>query len=125
MTVPARTWRVRNLEMRLEEPESVLLTRAASAAGIDPERVRGLRIVRRSVDARRRGKGRRLRFIVHADLVVDSTYRGVKFDAAVHAGTIVEAPGRPGVFALQNRRSTGVRVASWWSEPVRPSLMPR
>ena len=78
--------------MRLEEPESVLLTRAASAAGIDPERVRGLRIVRRSVDARRRGKGRRLRFIVHADLVVDSTYRGVKFDAAVHAGTIVEAP---------------------------------
>ena len=92
MTVPARTWRVRNLEMRLEEPESVLLTRAASAAGIDPERVRGLRIVRRSVDARRRGKGPRLRFIVHADLVVDSTYRGVKFDAAVHAGTIVEAP---------------------------------
>jgi uncharacterized FAD-dependent dehydrogenase len=92
VTVPARTWRVRNLEMRLDEPESVLLTRAASAAGIDPERVRSLRIARRSVDARRRGKGRRLRFIVHADLMVDSTYRGALFDAAVRAGTIVEAP---------------------------------
>ena len=78
--------------MRLDEPEGVLLTRAASAAGIDPERVRSLRIARRSVDARRRGKGRRLRFVVHADLVVDSTYRGVVFDAAVRAGTIVEAP---------------------------------
>ena len=92
MTVPARTWRVRNLEMRLEEPESVVLERATSAAGIDRERVRAVRIARKSVDARRRGKGRRLRFIVHADLVVDSTYRSARLDAALRTGTVVEAP---------------------------------
>ena len=92
MTGPARTWRVLNIEMGLDEPESVLRDRVASAAGIDPERVRGLRIAHRSVDARRRGKDRRLRFIVHADLVVDATYHGVLFDDAVRAGKIVEAP---------------------------------
>ena len=92
MIRPARTWRVLNIEMGLDEPESVLRDRAGSAAGIDPERVRGLRIARRSVDARRRGKGRRLRFIVHADLVVDSTYHSVVFDDAVRAGKVVEAP---------------------------------
>lgn len=91
LTGPARTWRVLNLEMRVDEPESELRERAVSAAGIDPERVRGLRIARRSVDARRRGKGRRLRYIVHADLVVDAEYRGDLFDAAVRTGKVVEA----------------------------------
>ena len=78
--------------MRFDEPESVLRDRAAAAAGIDPERVRGVRIARRSVDARRHGRTRRLRFIVHADLVVDDTHRGRMFDAAVRAGKVVEAP---------------------------------
>ena len=92
MTETARTWRVLNLEMRLDEPESELRTRAAAAAGIDLERMRGVRIARRSVDARRRGKTRRLRFIVHADLVVDARYRGTHFDAAVRSGKVVEVP---------------------------------
>jgi hypothetical protein len=92
MTEPARTWRVLNIEMRLDEPESVLRDRAASAVGIDPERVRGLRIARRSVDARRRGRTRRLRFIVHADLVVDASYHGALLDAAVRSGKVIEAP---------------------------------
>ena len=92
MTEAARTWRVLNLEMRLDEPESELRTRAAAAAGIDLERMRGVRIARRSVDARRRGKTRRLRFIVHADLVVDARYRGTQFDAAVRSGKVVEVP---------------------------------
>ena len=92
MTGRGSTWRVLNLEMRLDEPESVLRERAATAAGIDPERVRGVRIARRSVDARRRGGTRRLRFIVHADLVVDSTNLGGLFDAAVRSGKVVETP---------------------------------
>jgi len=99
MTEAARTWRVLNLEMRLDEAESVLRERAAAAAGIDPARLRGFRIARRSVDARRRGKTRRLRFIVHADLVIDATYRGARFDAAVRSGKIVEAP-RAGSFRV-------------------------
>jgi len=92
VTGPVRTWRVLNLEMRLDEAESVLRERAASAAGIAPERVRGFRIARRSVDARRRGQTRRLRFIVNADLVIDADYRGARFDAAVRSGRVVEAP---------------------------------
>jgi uncharacterized FAD-dependent dehydrogenase len=99
-----RTWRVLNIEMRLDEAESVLRERAASVAGIDPDRVRGFRIARRSVDARRRGKTRRLRFIVHADLVVDATYRGAVFDAAVRSGRIVEAP-RVGSFRVEEPRA--------------------
>jgi len=99
-----RTWRVLNLEMCLDEAESVLRKRAASAAGIDPEKVRGFRIARRSVDARRRGKTRRLRFIVHADLMVDDTYRGARFDAAVRSGKIVEAP-RAGSFRVADAKA--------------------
>lgn len=99
MTGPVRTWRVLNLEMRLDEAESVLRERAAKAVGIDPERLRGFRIARRSVDARRRGKTRRLRFIVHADLVIDATYRGALFDVAVRSGRVVEAP-RAGSFRV-------------------------
>ena len=107
MTVPARTWRVRDLDMGLDESENVLRGRAAAAAGIDPERVRGFRIVRRSVDARRRGKRRRPRFIVSADLVVDATYHGVLFDAAVRAGKVSEAP-RTGSFEVE-RQAAGRR----------------
>ena len=92
MTGPSPTWRVLNIEMRLDEPESVLRDRAASTAGIDPDRVRGMRIARRSVDARRRGKTRRLRFIVHADLVLDTTDLGPLFASAVRSGRVVEAP---------------------------------
>jgi len=104
VTGPVRTWRVLNLEMRLDEAESVLRERAASAAGIDPERVRGFRVARRSVDARRRGKTRRLRFIVHADLMIDATYRGARFDAAVRSGKIVEAP-RAGSFRVEEQEA--------------------
>jgi uncharacterized FAD-dependent dehydrogenase len=101
---PARTWRVLNLEMGLDEKESVLRERAAAAAGIDPGRIRGFRIARRSVDARRRGKTRRLRFIVHADLVVDATCRGRVFEAALRSGKVVEAP-QAGSFLVEKPRA--------------------
>jgi uncharacterized FAD-dependent dehydrogenase len=99
-----RTWRVLNLVMGLDEPESVLRERAVSAAGIDPQRLRGFRITRRSVDARRSGRTRRLRFIVHADLVIDATYAGAGFDAAVRSGRVVEAP-RVGSFQAPQSRA--------------------
>ena len=51
---PTRSWRVLNIEMRLDEDESVLRRRASETAGVDPEALRGFRIARRSVDARRR-----------------------------------------------------------------------
>jgi uncharacterized FAD-dependent dehydrogenase len=109
MAVAARTWRVLNIEMRLDEPESGLRDRAARAAGVDPARVRGCRIARRSVDARLHGKTRRLRFIVHADLVVDADYRGERFDAAVRSGKIIGAP-TPGSFEVAGHSGKGKRV---------------
>ena len=119
MTTPTRTWRVLNLEMRVDEPEAVLRDRAAAAIGIDPEHVRGLRIARRSVDARRRGKTRRVRFVVQADLVIDATHHGASFEAAVRAGRAVET--RPdGSFPPRV-----AEVVSWWSVPGRPVCMPR
>jgi len=117
MTVPARTWRVLNLEMRLDESESLLRERAAWAAGIDPEHVRGCRIARRSVDARRHGKTRRLRFIVHADLVLDADYSGIRFDAAVKAGKLVEAP-KAGSFDVTDGARKGTRVVVVGSGPA-------
>lgn len=117
MTVPARTWRVLNIEMRLDEPESALRDRAARAAGVDPGRVRGCRIARRSVDARRHGKERRLRFIVHADLVIDEGYRGERFDAAVRSGKVVEAP-RAGSFEVAGAHRKGTRAVVVGSGPA-------
>ena len=119
MTIRPPTWRVLNLEMRPDEPESVLRDRAAEAAGIEPERVRGLRIARRSVDARRHGKTRRVRFIVHADLVVDSTHLGPLFDAAVRSGKVVEAP-KAGSFlvAEQKPRRREARVVVGGAGPA-------
>lgn len=106
MTAPARTWRVLNLEMRLDEPDTQVRDRASRAAGIDPARVRGCRIARRSVDARRHGGERRLRFIVHADLIVDADYRGERFEAAKRAGKVVEAPAA-GTFTVPGTLRTG------------------
>lgn len=117
LSTEARTWRVLNIEMRLDEPESQLRDRAARAAGIDPGRVRGCRIARRSVDARRHGKERRLRFIVHADLVIDDGYRGERFDAAVRAGKVVEAP-RAERFEVAGALAAGKRAVVVGSGPA-------
>lgn len=117
MADAARTWRVLNIEMRLDEPERILLDRAARAAGIDPGRVRGCRIARRSVDARRHGGERRLRFIVHADLIVDAGYTGVRFEAARRAGKVVEAP-RAASFEVAHRPAAPGRVVVVGSGPA-------
>ncbi len=117
MIAATRTWRVLNIEMRLDEPDSDLRARAARAAGIDPARVRGCRMARRSVDARRHGGQRRLRFIVHADLVIDADYRGERFDAAVRAGTVIAAP-ETGRFDVPGAPGTGRRVVVVGSGPA-------
>ena len=86
------TWRVLGLELALDEPESALRQRALETAGIGADDLRGLRIARKSLDARRAGGARRLRFVVHVDLVVDETFRSAALDRAVRAGRVVRAP---------------------------------
>lgn len=86
------TWRALGIELGLDEPDAVLRERALAAAGIGAEDLRGFRLARKSVDARRvRGK-RHLRFIVHADLVVAAGYRSAALARAEQAGRVVRAP---------------------------------
>ncbi len=85
---PHRTWRVLDLPLGIGEPESVLRERACRRAGLDPGSVRGLRIARKSVDAR----GRRPRFVVHVDLVTEGEPAGPAFRAALRSGRVREAP---------------------------------
>lgn len=98
--MPPSLQRIRALaiELGIDEPESVLRARSAQAIGIPTEEVRGLRIARRSLDARWRGGGRErrreLRFVVHVDLELDGAFRSASLDRALTSGRArrVEAP---------------------------------
>jgi uncharacterized FAD-dependent dehydrogenase len=91
---PTKTWRAMSLDLAVGEPESTLRERLCLDLGIDPRELRGFRIVKKSLDARRRGDVRRLRFVVHADFVLDASFRGERFARAVRSGRLVEAPAR-------------------------------
>ncbi len=91
---PLATWRVLGLELGVREPEARLPALAATVLGVDPAAVRGLKIARRSLDARRRGGQHRLRFLVHADVTIDASFRGARLLRALEAGRVVPAPAR-------------------------------
>ena len=85
------------IELGLDEPESVLCARSAQAIGISEDAVRSLRIARRALDARRRGRRHVLRFVVHVDLELASDFtRSTELDRALKSGRArwVEAPAR-------------------------------
>jgi len=103
-TTPTKTWRVMNLSLGLDEPESALRDRAAQLAGVEPGGVRGFRIARKSVDARRRGGRRQFRFVVHLDLVLDADQGGERFRAAEKSGRVIPAP-RVGTFSVEGLSS--------------------
>lgn len=92
-TSPARaTWRVFQVEQELDEPDELLGARAARRAGLDPAGLRGVRIARKALDARRRGAERRLRFVCNVDLVVDAGSGGASLERARKAGRVRPAP---------------------------------
>jgi len=86
------TWRVLGIELALDEPESVLRERALAAAGLGADVLRGMRIARKSMDARRSHGARRLRFVVHVDLAVDAGFRSPGLERAERSGRVVRAP---------------------------------
>ena len=94
-TRPTATWRLLGLEAALDEPEQALFERAARAAGFAPEHVRGTRLAQRSLDARRRGGDRRMRFICHVDLVVDAGQKPTALKRLERKGKARPAP-QPG-----------------------------
>ncbi len=87
-----RTWRILNVVTRIDDPEAELRKLACTTAGIEPDALRGMRIARKSLDARKQGRRRRLRFVHHVDLVVDAGYSSAVFESAIRSGKLREAP---------------------------------
>ena len=84
--------RVLGVRLGLGEDESILRERAARRAGIDVAEVRGVRIGRKSLDARRRNKRSKPSFVVHVDLILDEGVEkrsGARFGQALRAGHAV------------------------------------
>ncbi len=84
------TWRIRNLHAGIDEPEAELRARALAAVGLSEEAVRSFRIARRSLDARRRGGRRALRFALQADVELREGARSEAFERARRRGQVVE-----------------------------------
>ncbi len=88
------------IDLGLDEPEALLRKRSARAIGVPPEAIRGMRIARRALDARKRvgGRGarRELRFVVHVDLELDPDLRSASLDRALASGRAqpLESPVR-------------------------------
>jgi uncharacterized FAD-dependent dehydrogenase len=97
-----QTWRLLDLKVGISAPESEVHRLAREKAGIDEEALRGLRLARRSVDARRSGGRRRLTFNLHVDLTVDGDYYSETFEAAKRSGKLVEVPHAES-FLLEDR----------------------
>ena len=106
------TWRVRGVTTRLSESEEEIRARVLDAVGLAPEVVRGFRIARRSLDARRRGGRHALRFDVQADVVLAEGTTSAGFERAQRSGRVVRRP-EPGSLVLANvdRSLAGRRVA--------------
>ncbi|MBC8188535.1 MAG: hypothetical protein H8E78_10100, partial [Proteobacteria bacterium] len=74
------------IELDLDESDKVLCVRSAQTVGISEAEVRGMRIARRALDARRRGRSHVLRFVVHVDLDLDEDFRSDALDRALKSG---------------------------------------
>lgn len=70
-------YRVSNIPLRLEDDDSVLVRRAADRLGVAPEHVSDALVVRRSLDARKKGHAR---WLVNLEVTVESAVRGTPAD---------------------------------------------
>lgn len=95
-SAPSRTLRILGVELTLEEPESLLRERSAQRLGIPPAAITSLRIAHRALDARRRGRRHRLRFVHHVDvgLAADVSERVVEGAVARGAARPCPPPAR-------------------------------
>lgn len=113
------TWRVLGIEQGIAEPDERLLERAAREIGAPPESVRGARIARRSLDARRKFGAHRLRYVAHVDVTVAAAFRSVRLDRALEACRVERAPApASGMVAHVDESLRGARVAIVGSGPA-------
>jgi hypothetical protein len=107
-----QSYRVLGLELGLGEPEARLRERALAAAGVGPELLRGFRIARKALDARRRGGTRRLHFVVSAEIILDAGPPPAGLARALRAGRVVPAPPRGAIEVARGHESArGAHVA--------------
>jgi len=113
LSTTGTAFRVTNLTLEFDEPEERLHEYACEAMGVGSERLRGLRIARKSLDARRvSGGGRRFRFVIHADVVVDGQPSGEVFAKAVRSGRVKPLPPAEALaLPSQDVASSAQRVA--------------
>lgn len=118
-TPATRTLRVLGLRQALGEPDGALRARALAVAGLGSGDLRGFRIARRSLDARRQGGVRHLAFVVHADLLIDAGLRSAALERALRAGRVVPAP-LPGRIEVEKVHPSlaGARVAILGAGPA-------
>ncbi|MFT4539770.1 MAG: putative FAD-dependent dehydrogenase [Planctomycetota bacterium] len=90
-----RTLRIPNVRQDLEEGlaqrDEGVREQACRVLQIGPERLRGFRIVRRALDARR--KRGSMSFVCSVEVVVDVSFRSGAMDRALRSGHIQDAPG--------------------------------
>jgi uncharacterized FAD-dependent dehydrogenase len=110
---PGTTWRLFNLRLAPLEDQGLLVARAAAELGLEVSSVRGLRIARKALDARRRRGQSGLEFVCHVDLVLDEGLRTramarlERSGALKHApkpGSVLHARPHPSLFAGAERR---------------------
>ena len=86
------TWRLLGIQQALDEPDSQLRQRACRQLGVEGGELRGFRIARRSLDAR---KGRHtLHFNCHVDLVLPAGRKPALLVRAERSGQVRLAPER-------------------------------
>lgn len=85
--------------------------------GAPSESLLGLRIARRSLDARRKGAIRRLRFVVHVDIELPAEFRSSALARGIRAGRITEVPPTAD-FHVTGKGPAGHRVVVIGSGPA-------
>ncbi len=105
MEEPSKTWRIRDLSAAIDEPEAAVRARALAAVGLSEAEVQSFRIARRSLDARRRGGKRSLRFALQADVVLQPGGEGAAFQSAVKQGRVAQLAA-PGSLLVEERHAS-------------------
>src|SRR5512133_1191761 len=83
-------YRISNLPLWLDEDESQLTRRAAERLGVSPEHLREVLVVRRSLDARKKGH---TRWLVNLEATIEGELAVVPADVA--PAPVPEAAPRP------------------------------
>jgi len=88
----ARRVRALSVDLGLDEGDDILRAKSAQKVGVPVEAIRGLRMARRALDARRRGTRREPRFIVHVDLELEPGFDSTSLTEALASGRAQEIP---------------------------------